>query len=174
MARLDDQIGWYDRYGRSCQRNYKVLKIVVIVIAALIPLLSGVQLSFEQVAPMPWILGALGATIAVIEGIQQVGQYQTNWISYRSTCEALKHEKYLYLAKAGPYATAADAHALLAEHVESLVSQEHAKWASTQQVASKPAPQGGAAGGGPAPGAGDSPHDGQRVSQNAATIGRHD
>jgi len=79
----------------------------------------------------------LGAAIAIIEGIQQVNQYQSNWISYRSTCEALRHEKYLYLGKAGPYAGAADAHALLAERVESLVSQGHAKWASTQEVATR-------------------------------------
>jgi hypothetical protein len=154
MARLDDQIDWYDRRGGTNQRTYKALKVIVIVVAALIPLLSGVQLAI--IAPvLSLLLGALGAVIAIIEGIQQLGQYQSNWISYRSTSEALKHEKYLYLARAGPYANAADAHALLAERVESLVSQEHAKWASTQQVASRTtAQQGGGAGTGAAADAG--------------------
>jgi DNA modification methylase len=59
-------------------------------------------------------------------------QYHANWISYRSS-EALKHEKYLYLGKAGPYAAAKDPHGLLAERIESLVSLEHAKWASGQE-----------------------------------------
>jgi hypothetical protein len=45
----------------------------------------------------------------------------------------LKHEKYAYLGKASPYLNEAEAHALLAERIESLVSQEHAKWASAQQ-----------------------------------------
>jgi hypothetical protein len=45
----------------------------------------------------------------------------------------LKHEKFTYLGKATPYANVPDPHALLAERIESLVSQEHAKWASTQQ-----------------------------------------
>ena len=157
MARLDDQIDWYDRRSSRNQRTYKVLKIVVIVIAALIPLLSGTQLLVP-----PLLLGALGAVIVVIEGIQQLGQYQSNWISYRSTSEALKHEKYLYLAKAGPYASAPDAHALLAERVESLVSQEHAKWASTQQVASRTgAPQGAATDAGSPPGTSESTTGGQ-------------
>jgi len=49
------------------------------------------------------------------------------------TCESLKHEKYSYLGKASPYANVPDPHALLAERIESLVSQEHAKWASVQQ-----------------------------------------
>jgi hypothetical protein len=142
MARLKDQIGWYDRRSSTSQRHYKALKITVIVIAALIPLLSGLPLASVLPGGLPtWVLGALGAAIAIIEGIQQVNQYHSNWISYRSTCEALKHEKYLYLGKAGPYAGVADAHALLAERVESLVSQEHAKWASTQEIATKPAPR---------------------------------
>ena len=142
MARLEDQIDWYDRRSGTSQRRYKALKITVIVIAALIPLLSGLPLASVLTGGLPiWVLGALGAAIAIIEGIQQVKQYHSNWISYRSTCEALKHEKFLYLGKAGPYAGAADPHALLAERVESLVSQEHAKWASTQEIATRQASQ---------------------------------
>ncbi|MGH6936240.1 MAG: DUF4231 domain-containing protein, partial [Methylocella sp.] len=79
------------------------------------------------------VVGGLGVLIAVIEGLQQLYQYQANWIAYRSTCEALRHEKFLFLGAAGPYAAAADPHALLAERIDSLVSQEHAKWASSQQ-----------------------------------------
>jgi Protein of unknown function (DUF4231) len=71
----------------------------------------------------------------VLEGLLHLNQYQQNWTTYRSTCEALKHEKYVYLANAGPYANAAAAHALLAERIESTVSQEHAQWSSIQQQA---------------------------------------
>jgi Protein of unknown function (DUF4231) len=69
-----------------------------------------------------------------LKGIQQLYQLQTNWLLYRSTCESLKHEKFLFLAGAGPYRVAQNRHSLLAERIESLVSQEHAKWASTQEV----------------------------------------
>jgi hypothetical protein len=72
-----------------------------------------------------------------MEGLQQLNQYQANWITYRSTCEALEHEKFLFLAKAGPYGAAADARVLLAERIESLVSQEHAKWAAGQESAER-------------------------------------
>lgn len=44
----------------------------------------------------------------------------------------------MYLGKASPYSSAPDPHALLAERIESLVSQEHAKWASAQQQETKP------------------------------------
>ena len=73
----------------------------------------------------------------MLEGLLQLNQYHQNWISYRSTCETLKHEKYLYLANAGPYAAATSAHTLLAERIESLVSQEHAKWAAGQEETTK-------------------------------------
>ena len=69
-----------------------------------------------------------------MEGFQQLNQYQQNWTTYRSTCEALKHEKFLYLSKAGSYATAANPKVMLAERVESLVSQEQSKWMQTQQI----------------------------------------
>ena len=119
LTRLKDQIDWYDKRSRSSQSWYKILKIVVVAIAALIPVLSGLQLSFASFASVPsWVLGTFGAAIAVIEGIQQINQYHANWISYRSTCEALKHEKYLYLANAGPYAGTMGTHRLLAERVE--------------------------------------------------------
>jgi len=67
--------------------------------------------------------GALGATIALLEGLQQLNQYHNNWIAYRSTAEALKHEKFMFLSKAGVYAAASNATALLAENIESRVSQ---------------------------------------------------
>jgi hypothetical protein len=78
---------------------------------------------------------ALGAAVVVLEGLQQLNQYQQNWTSYRSTSEALKHEKYLFLALAGPYAGTASPHTLLADRIEGLISQEHAKWVSARDEA---------------------------------------
>jgi len=128
MERLEDQIDWYDRKSRSNQRYFKRIKVVEILSAAMIPFISALSLP-----RMMWVTGGLGVLITVLEGMLQLNQYQQNWISYRSTCESLKHEKYVYLGKASPYAGSPDPHALLAERVESLVSQEHAKWASLLQ-----------------------------------------
>jgi hypothetical protein len=140
MQRLDQRIEWYDRHAAYNQWAYKMLKLIVIVAAALIPFLSGTE-GFKP----PWLVGALGVIIAVAEGAQQLNQHHVNWTSYRSICEALKREKYLYLVKAAPYAGAVDAQALLAERVESLMSQETAKWASLQErLDKKPAGSGDA------------------------------
>jgi hypothetical protein len=89
-----------------------------------------------------WVTGGLAAVIVLLEGAQHLYQLQEHWISYRSTAEALKHERYLYLARAGPY-SGEDRHRVLAERIEGLVSQEHAKWAagSQQPTERTPGPQ---------------------------------
>lgn len=127
MEHADHQIQWYDRKSVRNQQWYKRLKIMTIVAASLIPVMSG-SLSWRHSSQLVAVLGGL---VAVIEGLQQLNQFHANWISYRNTCEALKHEKYLYLAGAGPYASSPNSSALFAERVESLISQERTKWSST-------------------------------------------
>ena len=126
LTRLEEQIAWYDARSTRNQRLFKWLKLIEIAAAALIPVLAGLDVSV-------WAAGALGGVIVVLEGLQHVNQYQNNWTAYRSTCEALRHEKYLYLAEAGPYAAATRPIALLAERIEGLISQEHAKWVSARE-----------------------------------------
>lgn len=132
FTRLEDQIDWYDRKSRSAQHTFKRIKVVEILSAAAIPFLAGLNYPHDKL-----VTGGLGVLITILEGLLHLNQYQQNWTNYRSTCEALKHEKYVYLGKASPYATAQDPHALLAERIESTVSQEHAQWASVQQQAVK-------------------------------------
>src|SRR5271166_1320330 len=132
MARLDDQIAWYDNKSSKCQHNYKRIKLTEIIAAALIPFVVGAHIPYAA-----WIAGGLGVLITVLEGVLQLYQYQQIWVAYRATSEAMQHEKFIYLAKGGPYATAADPHALLAERVEALGSQENSKWASLVQQEQK-------------------------------------
>ena len=104
--RLEDQIDWYDRKSSRYQKIYKRIKVVEIIAAASIPFLSA--LTITEGKPVwshyvSWIIGGLGVLITILEGILQLNQYQQNWITYRSTCEGLKHEKYTFLAKAAPY-----------------------------------------------------------------------
>ena len=133
--RLEDQIGWYDRKSQTAQRCYKTLKLAQMIIAGLIPLVSIFPVPEPQ---FKWVTAVLGLLVLIIEAVQQLNQDQQNWIAYRSACEALKHEKYLHLACAGPYADAENSEkrlALLVDRIEGLISQEHAKWVSAQEQA---------------------------------------
>jgi len=128
FERLEDQIAWYDVKSRSNMQWYKRLKISEIASAAVIPMLAASAIPRAMI-----VTGALGVIVTLFEGMLQLNQFHENWIRYRSTCESLKHEKYIYLANAGPYASVEKPRALLAERVEALVSQEHAKGATVQQ-----------------------------------------
>ena len=130
IERLEEQLTWYDRKSAYNKSWHMRLKIATLVAAALIPLASGI-LTF------PWVAGGLGVLVVVFEGAQQLNQFHHHWVTYRATCEALRHEKYLFLAGAGPYASADHPRRLLAERVESLVSTEHARWVSQQEQAAK-------------------------------------
>jgi hypothetical protein len=86
------------------------------------------------------VAAALAGVVLVLEAAQQLNQWQSNWITYRSTCEALRHEKYSYLGRSGVYDNLKnqDAKKTLVERVEALVSTEHAKWISRQEYSHKP------------------------------------
>jgi hypothetical protein len=126
LERLEDQMNWYDRKAGYNERTFKRLRIATLIASSGIPLCA----AFVK---YPVVTGGLGALIALFEGLQQLNQYHQNWITYRSTAEALKHEKYLFLGAAGPFASVENPRLLLAERVEALVSQEHSKWTSAKE-----------------------------------------
>jgi hypothetical protein len=127
LKRVDDQITWYDQKSSFNQRRFKLMKGLTIASAAAIPVLTTTAIPDGR-----YIAAGLGVLIAIMEGVQQMNQYNSNWTSYRATSEALKHEKFLYLEKAGPYLAAQNPQAMLAERIESLISQEGSKWFTVQ------------------------------------------
>jgi hypothetical protein len=126
LARLDGQVAWFTEKSSFNRSRFQMLKIAQIVAGALIPFASSVG------APA-YVASGFGVLIVIFEGLQSLNQYQHTWISYRSTCEELKREKYLWLAKAGPYANAANANAVLAERVEAILSGEDSSWTTEMQ-----------------------------------------
>lgn len=125
-ARLDKQIDWYDAKSGENQWWYKRVKLCEFVLSTMVP------------ATAMWsgrLTAAIGVSAVVLEGLQQLNQWQHNWITYRSTCEALRHEKYTFLGRSGVYSDQSDEGAMkiLVERTEALISTEHAKWISRQE-----------------------------------------
>jgi hypothetical protein len=134
-TRLDDQINWYSTKSSYCQIRHKALRITEVISAALIPFLSGIG---SEIPYNSWIIGTLGALIAVCAASSGIFKFHENWIQYRATSEQLKHEKYLFLARATPYSDP-DAFVVLVHRIEGLISKENSTW--TQTIKSQ---QGGA------------------------------
>jgi len=128
--RLEAQITWYDTKSMSAQKNYKRAKVAEIFFAALIPFVAGINVTVTAI---------LGVAITILEGLQQLNQWSQNWTTYRSTCEALRHEKYSYIGKSGVYEGKEEAEAkrILTQRIESLISTEHSKWISRQEYETK-------------------------------------
>ena len=122
--RVDDQIGWYDQKSQRAQSWFKRLRGLEIIAAGAIPLFAGFG------GGSTWsviVVGVLGAIVAVLASLLSLNQFQENWIEYRTTCESLKHEKYLFLTKAEPY-NEDDPFDLFVQRIESLISKENSAW----------------------------------------------
>lgn len=123
--RVDDQINWYDKKSQFNQRWYKCLRVGEIVAAAAIPFLAGYM--SDKTPAIQVVVGCLGFVIAIIAGVVALCQFQENWVEYRTTCESLRHEKYLFLTQTEPY-NVDNPFPLFVQRVESLISTENTKW----------------------------------------------
>jgi hypothetical protein len=135
--RLEDQITWYSTESSRCKVRYRGLRLTEIVAAAIIPLLSGMG---GSVPYGNWIIGALGMLIAISAATGSLFKYHENWIQYRATSEALKHEKFLFLGRSAPY-DGEHCFPVLVQRVEQLISKENSNW--TVAVKSEPKGTGG-------------------------------
>ena len=125
--RLDDQVAWYDRKSLLNQKRYKTLRMTQFLAAALIPFMT-TYLAPEQ-PTIKLLVGLLGVTVAVITATLDLFRFQEHWIGYRTTCESLKKEKYLFLTESEPYATDRTTnYRLLVQRSEALISRENSHW----------------------------------------------
>ncbi|WP_169814816.1 DUF4231 domain-containing protein [Nocardia crassostreae] len=135
-ARLLEQITWYSTKSLAAQHLYKRTKIGQIAVGAIVPVAA--------LSAPPVLTAGLAAIVVIAEGVQQLFQWHTDWLLYRSTAEALKTEKARYLAGGDPYSTA-DRRAVLAERIEHIVSSENLRWIAEHQPSRPgteiPAPQ---------------------------------
>ena len=139
--RLASRIAWYDRTARRHHELFTSCKVLTLLAATTIPFVSGLGAATGAPSgPIALLSGLLGATIVVVEGLQQLFQWQQSWLSYRATSEVLERERSLYAARAGPYRLARDPHRLLAERAEAIMAQEQATWLALSEESSAKRP----------------------------------
>lgn len=81
LDRLDKQLKWYSDKSKNSQNWFKRIKLSEIIAAALIPFFVGINIPSI-------VIGGLGVVIIVLQSVQSLFQFQTNWIS---TDPQLKH-----------------------------------------------------------------------------------
>jgi hypothetical protein len=120
---------WYGESANKNRRMYLKLKGTQLLLAATIPVVSVAAASNAQ----RWTDAVLGSLIGIVEGWLQLGQYQQNWLLYRTTREALKREEFLYSAAAGPYRAVANKDEVYVDRCDAITSGESSRWMAIQQ-----------------------------------------
>lgn len=123
--RVEPEINWYDKKSKFNKILFMTLQIIEITSAAIIPFLAGYN---ESIPHGSIIVGILGIVIALCAGLSSLYKFQENWLLYRTTCESLRHEKYLFLTKSKPYENE-DSFNQFVINVENLISKENTQWA---------------------------------------------
>lgn len=136
IQRLDDQIAWYTRHTATNRLGHWVFRVASLTMAAAVPA-TAVGLGGDAKVVVP---AALGAAVVVAQGVDELFRFQENWTAFGATAEALKREKSLYEAHAGPYDDGtgnAETKRLnkLAERVEATISSETSQWVEMQKQA---------------------------------------
>jgi hypothetical protein len=128
--RYQSQISWYDRQSTINRKTYAWLQSTLLVFSALTPVLIAIDINLN-IPDLNYVSIVSAFVVSLTASFLKVFKFQEHWIDYRSTCEALKKEFYLYRSGAFDYSRASDQEALFIERVESIISQEGSKWLVT-------------------------------------------
>ncbi|KRB42963.1 DUF4231 domain-containing protein [Terrabacter sp. Root181] len=123
---LTAEFNWYDRAATRSRITYQILKLTALVAGAAVTVLAAI-------AAPPALTASLAGAIVVLEGAQQMFQLHSNWISYRSTSEALRRHAFLYVADVSPFNDPATRRERLAAFLKDLTARENTSWTDTMR-----------------------------------------
>jgi hypothetical protein len=121
---LDTDFEWYDSAANRCRLGYVCTRAAALLVGSAVTVLAATR------APAA-LTASLAATVVVAEGLQQLFQFHTNWISYRTTAESLRQYAFLCAAGVPPFDDPSTRLQRLAEAERDLVSRESGTWAAT-------------------------------------------
>ena len=121
--RVDDQIEWYDVKSSRARCLYLCFRVAEIFMAALIPIV----LHFVEGDSARKFAALFGVAIVAINGILGLWKWHDLWKNYRTTCETLKHHRYLFTTQCAPY-DGEDRFCLFVNNIERVISEENSDW----------------------------------------------
>jgi hypothetical protein len=133
--RIDDQISWYEKKSAYNKIRYRITQVIIIIASAIIPIINLSAAPQENAQNALLTTAILGSIVTIVAAFSQMEKYSETWILYRTTGEALKREKFLYINDAANYSNLGDEdkNRLLVERVEVLLSSENSKFFALQQ-----------------------------------------
>ena len=141
--RVDDQLAYYGAAANAAKLKFKWMQSSIIVLALLVPVVVNFPFEWQatEAVGIPFgfriVVTVLSLTLAILTGLLNFHKYGELWLSFRMTEELIKHEKFLFLTRAGRYA-GKDSFDEFVLTIESLISSEHNKFHTLIQEASRP------------------------------------
>ena len=143
--RVEDQLNYYEKAANRARRTYMWMQSSIIVLGLLVPVIVNIPSSWGSgesavnlTAEIRIAVTVFSLTVAILTGILNFRKYGDLWLSYRLTEESIKHEKFMFLTRAGPYKSE-PAFPPFVEKFESIVSAEHGKFRTLIEEARRPA-----------------------------------
>ena len=134
--RIDCQIEWYDKKAIHCKKYHDNISITSIFCSSISSVICIVSLIFPQTSMIFTIISSLiSLLLTTILALDKLKKYQELHTQYRTTCEKLKQEKFLYLTYAGEYYGNYDEEnfKLFVNRCESIMSTEIGTWAQLNE-----------------------------------------
>jgi AAA+ ATPase superfamily predicted ATPase len=126
IARSFDLRKIYNLTASISKWFFYFLTTAQLIVAASLPAVA--LISPKQSSPIKD--GLLGATLLVLQGLQQTFRFEKKWIQNRVAVRVLKSDEQLYCERAGPYRNMTDEEAriTLVERTEKFANLQNEQW----------------------------------------------
>lgn len=122
--RVENQLNFFEKKSALNKKYYQYAKISQLVAAALLPFFS---IFISEFGWTKYLVALLGTLVTILEGVLAIGKYHEKWVTYRTTAENLRQEKFLFLMKAGSYADEG-AEQQFVNKIELILGKENIGW----------------------------------------------
>jgi len=119
--RYQPAILWYDRKATKYKLLYYLFQITLIIVSAITPVF--ILINWNIIATISGIIVAICASLNKFMKLEEL------WTNYRSICETLKKEKYLFQAGLANYESE-NKKMYFVDSIEGLISRENTLWVS--------------------------------------------
>jgi len=113
---------WYHVAAIRSRRNHRISSIVVLIVAAAIPVSAAIS---PKNSIVPAVMGAI---IVIVSGLHSIFHWEENYLRFSGARETVEAERRLYRTKASPYNQPETRDQLLAAKITSIEQQEMAGW----------------------------------------------
>lgn len=141
-GRYSELLDYYDRRSIAAKRWHNCCSVYLIVVSVAIAPIQALSLAGDSPNKGKIIVMLLSPTLALIAGLAAHFKFHENWLSYRSTWDAMKRELSLLKAGAGPYRNDQDSNGLFVERIETMVANEAKEFYSRHAARSQKSPTG--------------------------------